>query len=308
MKKILTLIILALPFICFSCQDDLDDEQFEKFVLLVKNGYNEYNIEFTESGKVSLPLSVGINGTSKNNEDIKVRIGLDADTLKGYNKDKYKDETSLYNEIFPLGNFSLTPADSTITIQSGHEHAAFTVELTNLNALPDKYAEYILPLSIKDASGYRIAKDDHSKILMRIIFSNSFSGVYTGAGKVKEDGGGETDIGTKTLYAVNFNECFTYAGNIDPRNPDRDKYIVHIKIDENENVTMSAPNPEIELNLQSSSVEYTYGTDPNDKRKLIVTTLIKLKYQYKDLTTPEFPLQMTFDGSLSNTRTVYIDQ
>ncbi len=299
--------ILALPFICFSCQDDLDEEQFEKFILLVKNGYNEYNIEFTESGKVTLPLSVGINGTSTNDKDIKVRIGLAPDTLRGYNKDKFKEETSLYNIMFPKENFTLMPTDSTITIQKGNEHATFYIELTDLNNLSNKYAEYILPISIKETSNYGIAKDDHSKILMKIIFSNSFSGVYTGNGKVSEKDGGDTDIGTKTLYAVNFNECFTYAGNIDPRNPDRDKYIVHIKIDENDNVTMSAPNPDIELNLESSSVEFTYGTDPNDKRKLIITTLIKLKYHYKDLTTPDFPLQMTFNGSLSNTREVYLE-
>lgn len=305
MRKILILILLSVAFICNSCQDNLEDEQFQKFVLLVKNGYKEYQVELKESETIRLPVSVGLNGTTKNNEDVRVRIGIASDTLNGYNFDKYKDETTFYHAVFPSSNYSLTPGDSTIVIKAGQEYAAFDLELKDLENLPDKYKEYILPLSIKETSMYSIAQPKYSTLLMRLIFSNSFSGVYKSSGKVKEVGGGEVDGPSRTLYAISHNECYTYAGNIDYQDPDRKKYIIHIKIEDGNKVSMSALDPSIEFVKESASVEITKEDDLSDKRKVTVNTIIKVKYRYKDLHNEGFPVEMIADNiTLSNTRSI----
>ena len=83
MKKIFIYAAVLFGICSFtSCDNNIADEQFTKMVLLTKNGVQDYNIEFTGEGQVELKLPISINGTSKNDRDVTVRLIEDADTLK----------------------------------------------------------------------------------------------------------------------------------------------------------------------------------------------------------------------------------
>ena len=97
MKKIFIYAAVLFGICSFtSCDNNIADEQFTKMVLLTKNGVQDYNIEFTGEGQVELKLPISINGTSKNDRDVTVRLIEDADTLKDYNFERFRNRTALY--------------------------------------------------------------------------------------------------------------------------------------------------------------------------------------------------------------------
>ena len=125
MKKIFIYAAVLFGICSFtSCDNNIADEQFTKMVLLTKNGVQDYNIEFTGEGQVELKLPISINGTSKNDRDVTVRLIEDADTLKDYNFERFRNRTALYY-VLPSEKMYSFPAGPEITIKSGSDYAVF---------------------------------------------------------------------------------------------------------------------------------------------------------------------------------------
>lgn len=310
MKKILFICISILTLsLNYSCNDELDDELFEKFILLTKNGWIDQSLEITSSGLIEIPLVVSVNGTSDNDRSITVGVKFDPDTLSGYNFEKYRNQTSLYYNELPAEAISFN--DETINIASGQLKGISAITL-DLNKVTDKYADYVVPVAIENTTEYRIAEEKYSKSLIHIVLKNSFSGNYTGeigVYKTKSDGSNDTNnkftVSTKTFYAISNQQCYFYAGQYDRTKTERNNFIVNITINDDETILMNSPNSDLALKQESASVEITSEAHPTDNRYKIVTTILSLKYTFKDLTLDDKPV-VRAEGSVSMRQNVLI--
>jgi len=312
MKKILYICIsiLTLGFV-YSCNDDLDDELFEKFVLLTNNGWIDQSLEITESGIIEIPIVVSVNGTSDNNKTIAVSVDFDSDTLQEYNFEKYRNQTALYYSEVPSGSISFN--DQTITIPSGSLKGVSALTL-DLNKITNKYGDYVVPVTITKTSEFQVAKSAYSKALLHIELKNSWSGNYSGdlnIYKTKDNGDNDTSnkitVGTKTFYAVSDQQCYFYAGQFDRTKSERNDFIVDVTIDDDGNIAMESPNAELEFKQENASVEYTVEAHQTDNRYNIVTTILYMKYTYKDLTASDKPV-LRAEGTVSMRQNVKIEE
>lgn len=310
MKKILFICISILALsLNYSCNDELDDELFEKFVLLTQNGWIDQSLEITSSGLIEIPLVVSINGTSDNDRSIAVGVKFDPDTLSGYNFEKYRNQTSLYYSALPSGAISFN--DETITITSNALKGISGMTL-DLNKVTDKYADYVVPVAIENTSEYRVAEEKYSKSLIHIVLKNSFSGNYTGeigVYKTKSDGSNDTNnkftVSTKTFYAISDKQCYFYAGQYDRAKTERNNFIVNITVNDDGTISMDSPNSNLDLKQEDASIEISSEPHPTDNRYEIVTTILALKYTFKDLSLDDKPV-VRAQGSVSMRQNVLI--
>ena len=181
----------------------------------------------------------------------------------------------------------------------------------DIQKIDNMYNDYVLPLSIKSVSEYKIAEDKYSKGLFHIKWKNFFSGNYTGELNVyltKGNGDNDNDnkqtISTKEYYAISLNECYFYAGQFGRNNIERNDFIVKILMENDGTITLSSPNSDLNLNQESSSVKTERVPHTTDKRKEIVTTTIFLKYTYTNLADSDKP-KLRAEGSMSMSKEVF---
>ena len=297
-------LLLALPY---SCHDELDDELFEKAVLLTNNGWIDQELYLDESGLIDIPVVVSVNGTSGNNTPVDVTVRLAPDTLSNYNFEKYRNQTELYYEQ-PEEN-AIAFNDETIRIPAGELYGASGLTL-DLNKLSDRYADYVIPLEIESTSAYQIARSDYSKALVHLVFKNSFSGNYSGeiaVYKTKADGsndsGNRLTVAVKSLYALSDRQCYFYAGQFDRTSVDRNQFIVNLSLSENNELSLSSPNTDINLTMEEGSVEVNTVDHTTDNRYTIVTTTLKLKYTFIDVSSSDQPI-LRAQGTISMNQNV----
>ncbi|WP_423130173.1 BT_3044 domain-containing protein [Gaoshiqia sp. Z1-71] len=291
--------LLALPY---SCHDELDDELFEKVVLLTKNGWIDQELYLNESGRIDIPVVVSVNGTSGNNIPVDVQVRLAPDTLSNYNFEKYRNQTGLYYE--QPEEDALAFKDETIRIPAGELYGVSSLTL-DLDKLSDRYADYVIPLEIASTSAYKTAAAGYSKALVHLVFKNSFSGNYSGeiaVYKTKADGSNDTGnrltVAVKSLYALSGRQCYFYAGQFDRSSIDRDQFIVDLDLSEDNGVSLSSPNAGINLIMEEGSVEVSTVDHTTDNRYMIVTTTLKLKYTFIDVSSSDQPV-LRAEGTIS---------
>ena len=291
--------LLALPY---SCHDELDDELFEKAVLLTNNGWIDQELYLDESGLIDIPVVVSVNGTSGNNTPVDVAIRLAPDTLSNYNFEKYRNQTELYYQQPEESVLAFN--DETILIPAGELYGASGLTL-DLNKLSDWYADYVIPLEIESTSAYKIAAAEYSTALVHLVFKNSFSGNYSGeiaVYKTKADGsndsGNRLTVAVKSLYALSDRQCYFYAGQFDRTSVDRDQFIVDLSLSEENELSLSSPNADIDLTMEEGSVEVNTVDHTTDNRYTIVTTTLKLKYTFIDVSSLDQPV-LRAEGTIS---------
>lgn len=312
MKKLITSIILfVFAFSQYSCNDEIDYEQFEKFIYLNKNGWQELNIEISKSDQVELPFAVSVNGTLNNDKNVNIELMYDAENLDKYNFDKYRYQEELYYTAIPTEAFLMD--NNTVTINANEIKSVAKLGL-DIGKISDKYKDYILPLSIKSTSEYKLSDDKYRKGLFHINFVNSYSGNYTGDLTVyltivggSDDGKNDTKnkqtVSSKTFFAVSHDECYFYAGQFGRQHTYRDKFIVNMKINEDNSITLSSPNSELDLRQESATIKIQTQVSPTDNRYNDVTTIIDLKYTFRNLTDSDKP-KLRAEGKMQITKQV----
>jgi len=309
MKKIKYLgLLLFLLTVFVSCGDELDNELFQKFTYLVKNGWKEVEVEIEEGNLVVLPVDFGVSGTSKNNTDIILTIANDPDTLAGYNFERYKHQNDKYFSELPVNCYSFD--QESYTIHKGEENvrALVTIDLDILKAI-NIYDEYVLPLTITSSTGEAVGEKDVSTVLALLKFSNSFSGSYSGTGSLEQVGSTyKESVSGLNLYATSDKTCYFYAGNITRTSEydDPSKYVVDIEIDENDQLTMSSQLPSLEFVPIGAEIGRTYVYKQNDSRYYVQTTNITLEYRYRDQREGEETNVYTYKGTLSKSKEVLV--
>lgn len=297
------IIFLGFLFIASSCNDELDDELFIKNTYLIKNGWKEYNIEIQDDNTAILPIYMGVNGTSENDKDISIQLTADPESLADYNLEKFKNQTEYYYKELPENNYSYDKTSYTILKGSFKTEAQIKIDLS---AISNIYEEYVLPIKINSSEGEPFALSEYSRVLARIDFKNRFSGSYSGTGKVKQDGTSyEESVQGVKLFGTSVNTCCFYAGNITrTNNSDFIKYMIDISIDQDDNLTISSKNVDLEVQPEEATIQRKYVKHTTDSRYYIETTTLKLKYKYKD---QNEDITYTYEGTLTKTQNVLIE-
>jgi hypothetical protein len=288
-KTGLILILINFSIMFVSC-DKLPDEQFEKQVIMTRNGFVDRIIDSTGV----TPLSVSISGTSILDKDLTVKIDVDTTALRLYNFDKFRFDLPLYYQTLPDSCYDLS--NKTIIISKGNEYGTLPIKL-NVGKI-DKFKQYVLPLSVSSTSDYVIGQTDYKTILMHILLQNKFSGRYAMSGILHNTKEGDHSISmTRRLYMLDSKNCYFYAGNVDDENINRTDYIVKMTLNNDKTISLSASNADIYFKPDASAVSpkktnvYEIMTEGSYK--------FYVSYGYADISVKGFPVAYTFRGELT---------
>lgn len=304
-----------------SCDNNIPDEQFIKKVSLTKNGLQNYDIEFTDEGIVNLSIPLNINGTSKNTQDVYVKLTLDKDTLDDYNFERYRYNEALYY-LAPEEDMFSFPNGPETTIPAGEDYGVIPLQI-NLNNF-NLYNNYILPLRIESVSTYGIAQSQYSKLLINFNISNFISGSYSVSGNVWEESTPDQKlpVSSKSLFTLGANECYLYMGDIEEDDNQRSEYTMTITVNKDiykdrideisgarirkfTEITIGARYADkVLIPAENAWMEQERTDDPYDNKLENLLTRIYLKYSYMDLSDPEYPIRKYFEGTLSHTQSI----
>lgn len=302
MKKLINIALLFLITIGgTSCQDELKDELFQKYSYLNQNGWKECEVKIQDDNTGVLLLDMGVNGTSVNNKDIVISLTNDPDTLEAYNFDRYKFQTEMYFPELPTNCYTFDK--ESYTIPAGEFKTTARIHI-DLNQIENIYENYVLPIKISSSTGELIGPGKYSKLLANIKFTNKFSGTYSGNGKMTIEATGQnTATGAAILYAISQNSCFMYAGNVtsetDPAT--YKKYILNVSFNENEKITITDPSGKLGLEPVKATITRKYENHATDTRYYIETSILDLKYKYKN---PLDNRKLVFEGTHTLIRNV----
>ena len=142
MKGIYTLLFSLIVLVMFSaCNDEWKEEQFEHYISfkapINSNGVTRINLSYSETGKTTYRLPILVSGSTKNDRDITVKIGIDADTLRTLNIARFSSREDLWYREMPSKHYSFP---ETVQIKAGENVGYLDIEfdLTGLD-LVDKW-------------------------------------------------------------------------------------------------------------------------------------------------------------------------
>ncbi|MCR5179949.1 MAG: DUF4973 domain-containing protein [Bacteroidaceae bacterium] len=248
--KIFNLLLLSgvalLGGILTACNDEWKDEQYAHYISfkapLNDNGVTAVYVPYTRhnddgtvavgTGKSYYDLPVLVSGTTSNDRDITVKIGL-SDTLTDLNFERFgspsyrSDITDLYYK--DMQSFATFP--STVQIKSGEDKTLLRVSF-DFNGI-DMVDKWVLPLEIKKDAGYEPhPRKNYAKAMLRVYPYNDYSGNYSATTLVVANKGDETNAtGMETArgYVVDESTIFFYAGTVDESRTDRRNYKIYFK-------------------------------------------------------------------------------
>ena len=301
MKNTIKILLCLLAIGGTGCQDEIDAELFQKYTYLVQNGWKECEVEIEDDNTGTLLLDFGVNGTSDNNKNITMTVVNDPDTLEGYNFDRYKYQYEAYFPELPTTCYSFDK--ESYTIPAGEFKTTARIKI-DLNLIENVYNNYVLPIRIATSDGEPIGPDKYSKLLANIKFTNKFSGTYSGNGKLTyEDSGQNTATGAAILYAISQNVCFMYAGNAtsdtDPEH--YKKYILNVSFSDDEQITITDISGELNFEQIKATLTREYQYHATDTRYYIETSVLDLKYRFKNLENNQMQI---FEGTHTMVRNV----
>lgn len=311
MKKIILVYsscLLLLALATTSCNDSLADELFRKYSYITHNGWQEYNLEVAENNTARLPIYFGVNGTSGNGNDIVVRIGVDPDTLAGYNKEKFKSQTNLFYKLLPESCYSFDADQYTIPRGELKTGASILIDLDKIREVGSLYNDYVLPLQITSSEGEPKGDKRYTTVLAHIGFINDFSGNYVGKGVATQKGTSyNTEVNSCQLYAINNETCYIFVGEKDRSNTeDYLHYVIELTKDAAGNLTVTPGEGTegLDFNLRNVSMKRVYEMNYNDNRYYSQVTTLEISYEYIDSTNPLDPVGISFEGTFSMSKNV----
>ena len=193
-------------------------------------------------------------------------------------------------------------------IRVDHEDAVYMTKKEKFNAVSQNiYNDYVLPLKIESSTGESVGPSKYSKLLAYILPTNRFSGTFSGSGKITIDGTSQsTSVGSAKLYASSINTCYMYVGNTNQdTDPNYKDYAINLSFDEKEHITLTARNVELELEPITNTLTRKYVLHDTDTRYYVQTSVLYLKYKYKDLTEGE-RRTIVYEGTHTQIKNVLI--
>ena len=307
-KTILYSIILLCCTAFFACNDEWNDEQYEKYVSFTRSGYvNTYLSYKNKGGEVSYRIPVEVSGSTKNDRNVTVTIAIDPDTLATMNIERYyTTRKDLYFLLLNPKHYEFKTM--TTTIPAGSDIAYFDIDF-KIGDL-DLVEKYILPLNIVETSEYVPSpKKWYRRSLMRIIPFNDYSGTYSATGGTLYDASDAnrtlTSVDYREMRVVDQNTVFFYAGLISEEARDRALYKIKATFNAQTNtpdrgtITLTADNSDIDFTFEPDECYYTVDSRMDELQPYlkISTTTLYLKYTYKDISNPNYEVRYVFSGS-----------
>ncbi|MBO9595923.1 MAG: DUF4973 domain-containing protein [Niabella sp.] len=306
MKKIAAFLSVLLVFGSIACNKDWSSEQFEHYVSFKAplNGEDvtPVYIRYKPDGIVNYQLPVIVSGSTNNDNNLLVHIGVDSDTLRAFNNANFQNRTDLYykeltSQYFKIPDTVSIPKEvNTNTINIGF--SLKNIDLVN---------KWILPLTIQPANGYTPnPRRNYSKALLRIVPFNDYSGIYSGTALkiyLKGEESGAAIVKSEIeAYVVDENSVFFYAGTVDENKTDRRNYKINARFDDQTRaVTLSSDNPAMKLNV-NQKIYYTVEDVKDALQPYLVhryVTINNIDYNFTDYTSAtNASIDYTVRGSL----------
>lgn len=318
MKKVYSLLLFmtALVF-CVSCNDEWKVEQYVQMVSfkspIDSKGVTPVYVRYKPDGKVTYQLPLIVSGSTMNQNNLTVHIGLDSDTLKVMNQERFSSRTELFYKELDTEFYEFP---ETVDIPAGESAGLVPIDLSlaNLNMV-DKW---VLPLAIGNDPSYNYQANPrkfYRRALLRILPFNDYSGQYSATAYKVYFKGNETEAIVPeyhTAYVADENSVFFYAGLVDEDRLDRSQYKIFLQFTEDlidlqtKKVIIFTDNPAIELVVKGTPsyfVEESMDVTRPYLKHIYIT--INLEYEYKDYTsTPGYIIDYVVKGSLTMERKI----
>lgn len=291
-KSSIQLLLLMVLFACNACNDEWKEEQFEHYVSfkapLESEGVANIYVRYKDGQKTTFLQPLEVSGSTTNDMNLSVRVGVDADTLGILNYERFQNRQDFYYKQLDNSYFSIP---ETVNIKTGENTALMAIDFS-LKGI-DMAEKWVLPLTILEdpAAQYKINPRKHyKKALLRVNPFNNYSGTYSGTAlKVVMDGHeSETPIVKSQIrsYVVDENTIFFYAGNIDEDRKDRKNYKIFATFSETGGVTFRAENPNMKFAVKKDA-SYTISEQMDAVRPYLLhryITLNNVDYEFTDYT------------------------
>lgn len=305
MEKIyMSLVLLTVLLLSVSCEDNADKEQFRQLVSFKANidskGVTPIYIRYKPNGKVKYDLPLIVSGSLENEKDLDIHVGVDHDTLRTLNVERFSSRTELYYKELDKHFFEFP---QTASIGAGKSTGVLPISFSLKDI--DLVNKWILPLNVEDdpSNNYLVNDRKHyRKALLRILPFNSYSGEYNATAYKMYFRGDESEpivVNSKTAYVVDENTIFIYAGIFDEDRQDRRNYKIFIHFNEDKTLNIFTDNPAIALEVNGEP-KYLIEEEMDVLRPYLkhIFVTLTLDYHFKDLTVTAFPVDYTVRGTL----------
>lgn len=301
-------------FVLAGCNDEWKDELYTRMVSLKapinKEDVSIIYLRYKSDGESSTyKLPVIVSGSSTNDRDYTVRIGVDNDTLNSLNIARYASRTDLYYKQL-LTDFYELPSQ-TCHIPSGEDVGHFNIDF-NFSGL-DLVEKWVLPLTIQPDETYTMnTYKGRQKALLWVMPFNDYSGSYNAASMYVYFGDNTSNYmtaSTREARVVDENTVFFYAGITEELAENRGEFKVKCEFREPDEISeienahtvdgtplylkkgklvLSAENPALEFEVIGNPT-YEIREELDIDRPHIVKRIFTLtmEYRYKDTVSSE---------------------
>lgn len=330
MKKLnIAIVLFLLVLICASCNDEWTDEQYEHYISfrapIDNKGVTNIYVPFTRSntnsdntsieGQSNYQIPMIISGSTLNQQNVKVHIAHDPDTLQTLNIARYQHRTDLFYEDMGYEDLGFVSFAESVDFKTGEDISLLDIKFDFIGI--DMSKKWVLPLTVVDnpSLGYLPhPRKDYAKAVLRILPFNDFSGAYSGTALMNyvkgEEGSGSIVANEITGYVVDDKTIFFYAGTIDEDRTDRSNYKVFAEFNGSNTggvINFYSENSELKfVNLKEASyriIEEMDAVRPYLKRRYVIIN--NIDYEYTDYTSvPDSEITYTVRGSLTLERVI----
>lgn len=299
---------LTCLFLLGGCNDEWNDEQYEKYISFVHSGDNRVYLKYeAQGGNKTYHLPVQISGSQSNSSDVRVTIAVDPDTLVKYNFDNFRSREDLYFKELDAKHYALKSWSA--TIPAGSTKTSIDIDFSFLGL--DNFDKHMLPLSIDASSELMPNPNKHyKKSLMQIILFNDYSGKYEVTAEMTEvnnDGhevGDKIKVESRNSWVEDENTVFFYAGFTEEQAIDRKDYRVYAKFEKRNElsgiVELYTDNPDMELTWVPAECFFIIQEEMDElqpylKRRYIT---MNVNYTYLDISNKNFPIRYKYAGTM----------
>ncbi|MDD2244001.1 MAG: DUF4973 domain-containing protein [Fermentimonas sp.] len=318
------IVLLAVLLLGTACNDEWKEEQYEHYIAfrspLNNKGVTEIYIPYSRKstdgnylvgeGRSNYELPLIVSGSLPNEQNIKVHVAHDADTLETLNLARFQHRTDLFYQDMGVEDLGFVTFPETVDFRSGEDVSLLDINFDFRGI--DMSKKWVLPLTVVDNPSYGYEshpRKNYAKAILRILPFNDFSGVYSGTALMNfvkgEEGSGSIVANDITGYVVDENTIFFYAGTINEDRTDRANYKVFAKFSGGETggvINFYTENPSLNfVNKKEASYRILEEMDavrPYLKRRYVIIN--NIDYEYTDYTSvPGSGIVYTVRGSLT---------
>ncbi len=330
MQKIYTLIVLmAVVLLGTSCNDEWKEEQYDHYIgfrsPLNNKGVTEVYVPYSRKnadgtyvigeGQSNYHLPVIISGSKINQQNIKVQVAHDPDTLETLNIARFQHRTDLFYQDMGTEELGYVSFPETVDFKAGEDVSLLDISFDFRGI--DMSQKWVLPLTVVDdpSSGYKPhPRKNYAKAILRILPFNDFSGNYSGTALLNfvkgDEGSGSIVANNVTGYVVDNNTIFFYAGTIDEDRTDRANYKIFAKFSGGDTggvIDFYTENPKLNfVNKKEASyriIEEMDAIRPYLMRRYVIIN--NIDYEYTDYTSvPGSGIDYIVRGSLTLVRVI----